>query len=534
MMRLVDSLLNRLTMYRLTLYYLVALVALALGLSLAGLVPARPQAIASTTVILLASCWVSNLLFSRLWRIRPNPESSLITALILALILEPTFPVGNAHGAVVLALAGVVATASKYLLAFRRQHVFNPAAAAALFSGLAFGSYASWWVGGTYLLPLVAVGGFLLLRKVSRLRLAGVFLGVFLAANVLLSVANGMPTDMILQSLGFVFGQSAVVFFAVVMLTEPMTSPKRFSLQALYAGIVAVLYQPQLAILGHNLTPEQALMAGNLVSYLVSPSWKLRLALRERRQIGPGLYSFAFEKPSWFRHRPGQYMEWSLPVRASDSRGSRRYFSLASSPTEDQILIAAKFPDPPSAFKAALLAQSAGDVVTAGELAGDFTLPRNPGRPLALIAGGIGVTPFRSMVKSLLDRGERRDIVLLYGAASEEELAFREVFDEAGSALGLRVVYVLGDAALVRPGWRGKVGLMDARLLREALPDAARRQCFVSGPPAMVQAVTTALRSVGVRRTSIRTDFFPGYASEDRGGAPSVEQPVPRRRRAFG
>ena len=70
-------------------------------------------------------------------------------------------------------------------------------------------------------------------------------------------------------------------------------------------------------------------------------------------------------------------------------------------------------PDPASAFKAALLAQSAGDRITAGELAGDFTLPRDPGRPLALIAEGIGITPFRSMVKSLLDRGERCDIVLV-------------------------------------------------------------------------------------------------------------------------
>jgi len=76
----------------------------------------------------------------------------------------------------VIALAGVVATASKYLL------------------------------------PLVAVGGVLLLRKVARYRVAGLFRGVFLAANVFLSVINGMPVDMILRSLGSVFGQSPVVF----------------------------------------------------------------------------------------------------------------------------------------------------------------------------------------------------------------------------------------------------------------------------------------------------------------------------------
>ncbi|HUJ75481.1 MAG TPA: FAD-dependent oxidoreductase, partial [bacterium] len=493
----------------------------------------RPEAIAATTLILLASCWVSNLAFSKLWRIRSNPESSLITALILALILEPSFPVSNPHGALVVALAGAAGTASKYLLAFRRQHVFNPAAAAALFSGLVFGSYASWWVGATYMLPLVAVGGLLILRKVNRFRLAGVFLGAFLAVNVLLSILNGMPTDMMVQSLGFVFGQSAVIFFAVVMLTEPAGSPRRFSLQALYAGVVAVLYQPQLAILGHNLTPEQALMAGNLFSYLASPSWKLRLALRERRQIGPDLYSFTFDKPSWFRHLPGQYMEWSLPIHTADSRGTRRYFSLASSPTEDQIMVVARFPSPPSSFKAALLARSAGDLVTAGELAGDFTLPRGAGRPLAFIAGGIGITPFRSMVKNLLDRGEKRDIVLVYAANTEHELAFRDVFEEAERTLGVKVVYVIRDAAGARPGWQGKVGLVDAPLLQQVLPDAAERLCFVSGPPAAVDAMTAALRSVGVKRTRIRTDFFPGYAADKLGSARAMRQ-VPSPRRAFG
>ncbi|HUJ76356.1 MAG TPA: FAD-dependent oxidoreductase, partial [bacterium] len=156
-----------------------------------------------------------------------------------------------------------------------------------------------------------------------------------------------------------------------------------------------------------------------------------------------------------------------------------------------------------------------------------------PGRPLALIAGGIGITPFRSMVKWLLDRGERRDVVLLYGAAAEEDLAFREVFDEAQRTLGLKAIYVLADAARVRPGWQGKVGLMDAKLLREVLPDTARRQCLVSGPPAMVRAMTAALRSVGVRRTNIRTDFFPGYAPDNPARGAGAERPIIRRR-AFG
>ncbi len=321
MTQLIDSFLGRLTMYRLTLYYLIALAGLGFALSLFGLVPPKPEAIASSTAILLASCLGANAIFSRLWRVRSNPESSLITALILVLILQPVFPPANPRGALVIALAGAVSMASKYLLAIRRQHLFNPAAAAALFSGLVFGSFANWWVGGTYLLPLVVMGGALLVRKVNRLRLVGVFMAEFLLIMTVFSLINGLGPDIILQSTLFVLGQSAVVFFAVVMLTEPVTSPKRFSLQAVYGGLVAFFYQPQLSILGHNLTPEQALMAGNVFSYLVSPSYKIRLELKEQRRIGSEIVSFTFARPAWFRHRPGQYMEWSLLLQKTDGRG---------------------------------------------------------------------------------------------------------------------------------------------------------------------------------------------------------------------
>lgn len=483
MTQLIDSFLDRLTMYRLTLYYLITLVGLGFALSLFGVVQARPEAIASSTANLLSSCLGANAIFSRIWRVRSNPESSLITVLILVLILEPVFPPANPRGALVIALAGAVSMASKYLLASRRQHLFNPAAAA-LFSGQVFGSFANWWVGGTYLLPLVVTGCALLARKVNRLRLVGVFLAEFLVIMNALSLINGLGPDMILQSALFVLGQSAVVFFAVMMLTEPMTSPKRFSLRALHAGLVALLYQPQLAVPGHNLTPEQALMAGNLFSYLVSPSYKIRLALKEQRRIGSEIVNFTFAKPAWFRHRPGQCMEWSLPLQKTDSRGTRRFFSLASSPTEKEIMVTARFPAPASRFKEALL---------------------------AFIAGGIGITPFRSMLKSLSDRGEKRDIVLLFSASREDQVVFQDVPEEAAQKVGLKVTITLTDMENIRAGRTGKRGLIDAAMIRGVIPDAARRRFFVSGPPGMVRAAVAALRSAGVRLSAIRMDDFQGY-----------------------
>jgi len=511
MMQHVDRFLNRFTMYRLTLYYLAALLALGFGLSFFGVVSGGPVAVVSTTGILLASCWLANLLLSRIWKVRANPESSLITALILALISGPVSVLADPRHAAVLALSGAAAVASKYLLAFRRQHALNPAAFGAFISAVAFGTYATWWVGNAAMLPLVAVGGFLLVRKISRFRFLGAFLLAFVVSMAALSFAQGLSLGMVLQSVGFVFRQSALVFFAVVMLTEPMTSPKRLALQVLYGAIVAFLYQPLLTMFGQNLTPEEALLVGNLFSFFVSPSRKLKLSLKGRKEEGTGITSFTFPRPPAFSYRAGQYMEWGLPIRRADSRGTRRYFSLASSPTEPDLLIAARIPTDPSSYKEALERLSVGDRILAGELGGDFVLPRDPRVPLAFIAGGIGITPVRAMIRHMLDTGEGRDIVLFYSNRTEQEIAFRCVFDEAARTAGLHAVYTLTDLARVRPSWCGGRGPIDADMIRTEAPGYASRRFYISGPPAMVNGMKAVLRSMGVHRGNIRSDSFTGY-----------------------
>jgi ferredoxin-NADP reductase len=283
-------------------------------------------------------------------------------------------------------------------------------------------------------------------------------------------------------------------------------------LQIAYAALVAFLYQPQLTLFGRNFTPEEALLAGNLFSFLVSPGRKLRAAISARREIGAGITSLAFPKPSGFSFVPGQYMEWSIPLRNSDSRGNRRYFSLASSPTEPELLIAARIPVGASRYKQELMRMPEGAMVTAGELGGDFVLPRNPRVPLAFIAGGIGITPFRSMIRFLLDTGGKRDIVLLYSNYTEQEIVFGDVLKEAACRMGLKVVHTLTDPARVRPGWCGRTGFIDAHMIRQEVPDCRARHFMVSGSPGMVNAVTSALRSAGVPRRRVRTDYFPGYS----------------------
>jgi ferredoxin-NADP reductase len=114
------------------------------------------------------------------------------------------------------------------------------------------------------------------------------------------------------------------------------------------------------------------------------------------------------------------------------------------------------------------------------------------------------------MIRQLLDRGERRDITLIYSTYGPEEIAYRAEIEQARSEIGLKVVYALADPCRVPAGWAGQVGVVDAGMIAEEVPHHARCLFYVSGPPAMVKALKSSLRRLGVHR--VRTDFFPGYS----------------------
>src|SRR5665213_1346873 len=133
MLRAIDKLIDGVTMYRLLLYYLIALVAIAIGLSAFGDLHYKPLYIAISTLILVAACWIINKVFAYVFDAPVNPESSLITALIMALIITPN-PTG--FGILFLLAASGLAIASKYLLSIREKHIFNPAAIAVALTAL--------------------------------------------------------------------------------------------------------------------------------------------------------------------------------------------------------------------------------------------------------------------------------------------------------------------------------------------------------------------------------------------------------------
>jgi hypothetical protein len=249
----------------LTAYLLAAIIALAFILSFFDIVPGGPLGIASTTAILLIFCVLTNWGISRMRGMRVKSESSVVTALILALICGPVSVLESPLQILVLALCGAAGIAAKHLLSWRRRPVFNPAALGAFLAGLIFGSYATWWVGNIALLPLVAAGGLFISYRVKRLRFIGVFFAVFVALMAATGLLQGMGLEEIAQMAVFVFSRTALVFFVTFMVTEPKTAPKSFPLQIPFLVIVAFFYQPGIALFAFS--PEAALLVGNLFAF---------------------------------------------------------------------------------------------------------------------------------------------------------------------------------------------------------------------------------------------------------------------------
>ena len=169
-----------------------------------------------------------------------------------------------------------------------------------------------------------------------------------------------------------------------------------------------------------------------------------------------------------------------------------------------------KFYKPASSFKRALWAMKEQDQISASHVAGDFTLPKDAKKKLAFIAGGIGVTPFRSMVQHLVDTKDPRSVVLLYSNKLASEIAYKDVFDKAAQAIGMKTVYTLTNEPTPVPGTVS--GMINAELIAKEIPDYKDRIFYISGPHGMVEAFTTALRDMGVSRLHIKTDYFPGFA----------------------
>ena len=509
MIKKIDDFLNGITMYRLVLYYLTALWVYAFALSVFGRLAFSPLALLFSSLIVVSVSWAANKLFAGVYSAPANVESVYITALILILIITPLESSSYLSYLVFMGWAAVWAMASKYIFAIRKKHIFNPAAFAVALLALTVGQGASWWVGSLSMLPIVLIGGILLVRKLKRYDLVFSFIFSAIVVIAASSVLRGLdPINAAITALL----NSPLLFFAFVMITEPLTTPPANKMQICYGALTGFLFLPQMHLGGIYSTPELALLVGNIFSYAVSPKEKLLLTLKEKIQLAKNTFDFSFVADQSMDFSPGQYLEWTMPHERPDDRGNRRYFTISSSPTEKEIKMGVKFYAQPSSFKKGLLAMKVGQSMVASQLAGEFILPKDKDQKLVFIAGGIGVTPFRSMLKYLIDKDEKRDIAVFYANNTAEEIAYKDIFEQAKSHLGIKTIFCLTNNEKVPADWAGHCGRIDQALIKKEIPDFSERTFYISGPRSMILAYQDVLKKLGVQEKQIITDFFPGFA----------------------
>ena len=438
-------------------------------------------------------------------KIPANHESAAITALILFFLVLPGKSVIQ-NWPLVAAVA--IAIMSKFTIVYRKQHLLNPAAVGAAVLGVPGFFVFSWWIGTPAMfIPLLVVGS-LVVMKVRKWTPVLWFVG--LGASMYLFEAtlfDGVSFATINAGIQSYFLSGPALFLAFFMLTEPFTMPPTKKSQAVYGALVGLLANIPLAISHFAMTPDLALVIGNILVAPLRLHQKLYLYLEEKRLVAKDTYEFIFKKPRGFTFSPGQYLEWMLPHKPYDGHGIRRYFTIASSPTESVVRVAMKIVPHGSSYKTALQTLDTNEIVIASQLAGDFVLPKDVSKKLGFIAGGIGVTPFRSHVQFMLDSGKHFDTVLYYCNSMQSEIAYQELFTKAAAAFQFSAINVIGREPVTSPF---ETGYINSEIIKRRSPDYLERTWYISGPPGMVNSCKNELRSLKVLHKQIKTDFFSG------------------------
>ncbi len=509
--------LGGISMYRLVLFSLLALAAIALVLSALGVIvsPTPLEIVASFAVLAVVISGV-DAVAQRVLRLPWRIESSLVTALILLFVLRPGIEVTALLG---IAIAGALASLSKYLIAWRGRHILNPAAfGAAVVSILgSFGAFewlgtsSSWWVGTPSLFLPVLILGLAVLWRTEKVRIVLTFLIVAIGVSVIRQAVQAQQFDIAFDpasALSFAVLQSPFLFLGAFMLSEPLTLPPRRWQQFSVAVLVGVLAGWPIAIgTLFTLGQERALLIGNLLAFAFALRGSVRLVLEKRQFITPTAQELTFRAKGKVRFLAGQYLELDVPHSRPDARGTRREFSIVSAPADLPTLrIAYKDGDQkhPSSYKRALAAAEPGAALAVTGTWGDFLLPRAE-TPVLMVAAGIGVTPFVSQLRQLQLTGQQRDVVLVYVASDSSELAFRDELAETGARV---VVFTRDEPEALPTHWTWAGGArLDAEQLERHVPDLGARHSFISGPPRLIADLAPALQ----KARSLTTDAFAGY-----------------------
>lgn len=219
--------------------------------------------------------------------------------------------------------------------------------------------------------------------------------------------------------------------------------------------------------------------------------------------------SFIFDKPSELDFTAGQFIRWYVDHLNADDRGEVRPFSISSSPTEDFLMFTTKFAEPGSTFKKTLLSLPPGAKVRIRGPFGHFILPEDTSQPIVFLGGGVGITPFRGMIKFATDTKLSTQLTLLYANKTPADIIFRAEFDGwQKENPNFKLVYTVDTPD---EGWAGEVGYLTEDIIRRHVPDVLKPLYYICGPEGMINAYKQVLQRLDISEEKIITENFSGY-----------------------
>ena len=219
-------------------------------------------------------------------------------------------------------------------------------------------------------------------------------------------------------------------------------------------------------------------------------------------QRTPDVKSFRFQRPPGFEFVAGQWIYVNIKVEGTSMM---HHFTISASPTEDYLEFTKRITDHP--YSQALDKMKSGEWAKINGPYGEFTFTGEYAK-IGFLAGGIGITPIRSILRFIADKGLNTDVQMLYSNKMAGDIAFREELDALSKEhRNIKIKHVLTR----EPDWKGLNGHVDAKMIREQIPDYAERVFFICGPPSMNESLKKALQEHKVPDEKIMLEDFTGY-----------------------
>jgi ferredoxin-NADP reductase len=226
---------------------------------------------------------------------------------------------------------------------------------------------------------------------------------------------------------------------------------------------------------------------------------KFLLKLHEKKEETADVISYIFEPDAELTWEAGQFMHYTLPHKNVDDRGNQRYFTISSPPQAGHVMLTTRFSiQRPSSFKTALYRLKPGDTIEAEGPDGDFRI-ENRESPQIFIAGGMGITPYHSILLDLHHRSIPMDVTLFY-ANRDEHFVFKNELEELKKQHPeFKIRYFVFPERI------------DGPALQSATPSVQDTVFYISGPEPMIDIFRKVFQGLGVLDFQIKRDYFPGY-----------------------